>query len=400
MASAKLLERRPGASLFLAVLLLRLIVRAVGSGDDSTGASCSSIASTSATKEMERFLSTALNATMMRSLIARQAPFVITSPQPVPDRWDPALIAASLHDDDHTQTYTVDCRQGPELPAREAVRRVAVEAASLRAQDVKVPPALLESLLWPPELWESEAVAPFLWLSRWMAKWGLRSPALLYFAGAEHRVGLHDHGNNLEGSFHLVLAGEKDVVIFPPSERALLYIRPIDGNTAMGPSSPLDAETRRRFPALARASRGHHATLAAGDVLYMPDGCLHWFRYRRASFALNWPFSRSAAAAAAALLHEQIFGALTPAYLRSSHDEAIVGLKDWVAFEKAAAPLGHWGVSLTLDAVVGALRVLSLLSTSWCRACIPPLRRIASKLVAWQLADVGVSLGGDGDKTP
>ena len=221
---------------------------------------------------------------------------------------------------------------------------------------------MIEPFMWPRGLWEAIPGGGVNHLRSLLASRGLVPYGQLYFAAANHSVGLHNHGTCLDGSFHFVLAGEKEAVIYPPSEQNYLYIRPYNGNSLLGAMDPLDPQTRAQFPALGNA-QAYHATLRPGDVLYMPDRCYHYFRYTQSSFAVNWSFNRHALASVSALSIQYALGFLTPSFLRSL-DQPILDLKDWVAYQRALVP-GHWGVGFTLDALVCAVRGISLLSISW-----------------------------------
>ncbi len=105
----------------------------------------------------------------------------------------------------------------------------------------------------------------------------------LFFGGGGSKVFMHydiDLANILHFHFH----GEKQCILFPPSETKYLYKVP----HALISHQDIDFENPdfEKWPALKRA-KGFIANLKHGDTLYMPEGYWHQMTYLTPGFSMS-----------------------------------------------------------------------------------------------------------------
>ena len=96
------------------------------------------------------------------------------------------------------------------------------------------------------------------------------------------RSGLHfDTSDN----FHAILSGSKTVALFPPGDAPFLYPRP--EAPVQSQIDPLFPRVTDEFP-LVEHTRPQVVTLAAGDVLFIPQLWWHWVESNSVTVSLNW----------------------------------------------------------------------------------------------------------------
>ncbi|MDH7446099.1 cupin-like domain-containing protein [Aquimarina sp. 2201CG14-23] len=111
----------------------------------------------------------------------------------------------------------------------------------------------------------------------------LKKMPYLFFGGGGSKVFMHydiDLGNILHFHFH----GEKQCILFPPSQTKYLYKVPyaLIAHQDIDFTNP-DLE---RWPALKKA-KGYVANLSHGETLYMPEGYWHHMTYLTPGFSMS-----------------------------------------------------------------------------------------------------------------
>ncbi|MBF0695663.1 MAG: cupin-like domain-containing protein [Flavobacterium sp.] len=106
---------------------------------------------------------------------------------------------------------------------------------------------------------------------------------MLFFGGENSKVFMHfdiDYSNILHFHFH----GKKQCIIFPPDQSKFLYKVP----HALISREDIDFDNPdyEKWPALKKAS-GMIATLAHGEMLYMPEGYWHYMKYLTPGFSMS-----------------------------------------------------------------------------------------------------------------
>ncbi|MEW7278766.1 cupin-like domain-containing protein [Aquimarina sp. 2201CG1-2-11] len=106
---------------------------------------------------------------------------------------------------------------------------------------------------------------------------------MLFFGGQESKVFMHhdiDYANILHFHFH----GEKQCILFPPSETKYLYKLPhaLIAHQDIDFTNP-DIE---KWPALQQA-KGYITNLKHGDTMYIPEGYWHHMTYITAGFSMS-----------------------------------------------------------------------------------------------------------------
>jgi hypothetical protein len=111
----------------------------------------------------------------------------------------------------------------------------------------------------------------------------LKSLPFLFIGGQDSKVFMH-YDIDLANILHIHLQGQKQCLIFPPSETKYLYKVPnsLKTNDGIDFTDP-DFET---YPALAYA-KGYTANLSPGETLYMPEGYWHHMHYKTAGFSIS-----------------------------------------------------------------------------------------------------------------
>ncbi len=100
-----------------------------------------------------------------------------------------------------------------------------------------------------------------------------------WFSGPGPRTWLH-YDNNGCHNLNAQILGAKECWLFSPRELARLYPFPLDGQNPAHNCCAVDVEAPdlARYPAFAEAE-AEHATLAAGDLLFIPVWWLHTFSH-------------------------------------------------------------------------------------------------------------------------
>ncbi len=111
----------------------------------------------------------------------------------------------------------------------------------------------------------------------------MKKMPMLFFGGGGAKVMMHydiDLANILHFHFH----GEKQCVLFPPSETKYLYKIP----NALIAHQGIDFENPDfdKWPAL-KLSKGYVANLKHGETLYMPEGYWHQMTYITPGFSMS-----------------------------------------------------------------------------------------------------------------
>ncbi|KAA1245255.1 cupin-like domain-containing protein [Aquimarina sp. RZ0] len=111
----------------------------------------------------------------------------------------------------------------------------------------------------------------------------LKKMPYLFFGGKGSKVFMHydiDYGNILHFHFH----GEKQCILFPPSETKYLYKVP----HALIAHQDIDFTNPdlKKWPALKKA-KGYVTHLTHGETLYMPEGYWHQMTYTTPGFSMS-----------------------------------------------------------------------------------------------------------------
>ena len=106
---------------------------------------------------------------------------------------------------------------------------------------------------------------------------------MLFFGGENSRVFMH-YDIDFANILHFHFEGEKECILFPPSQTKYLYKVPhaLISREDINFSSPDLA----RFPALKKA-RGYITHLKHGEALYMPEGYWHQMTYLTPGFSMS-----------------------------------------------------------------------------------------------------------------
>jgi len=111
----------------------------------------------------------------------------------------------------------------------------------------------------------------------------IKSLPFLFVGGQNSKVFMH-YDIDLANILHIHLEGEKDCLIFPPSETKYLYkvpnsLKTHDGIDFLKPNF-------QKFPALALA-KGYKTRLHPGQILYMPEGYWHHMHYKTPGYSIS-----------------------------------------------------------------------------------------------------------------
>ena len=111
----------------------------------------------------------------------------------------------------------------------------------------------------------------------------LKSLPMLFFGGEDSFTFMH-YDIDLANILHFHFQGEKECILFAPSETKHLYKVPhaLISHESIDFWDP-DLE---QWPALKQA-RGYRARLKHGEVLYMPEGYWHYMRYITPGFSMS-----------------------------------------------------------------------------------------------------------------
>ena len=106
---------------------------------------------------------------------------------------------------------------------------------------------------------------------------------MLFFGGANSKVFMH-YDIDLANILHFHFEGEKECILFPPSQTKYLYKVPhaLISREDINFSSP----DFQKFPALKNA-QGYITHLKHGDTLYMPEGYWHQMTYLTPGFSMS-----------------------------------------------------------------------------------------------------------------
>ncbi|MBW1298202.1 cupin-like domain-containing protein [Aquimarina litoralis] len=111
----------------------------------------------------------------------------------------------------------------------------------------------------------------------------LKKMPFLFFGGGGSKVFMH-YDIDLANIFHFHFHGEKQCILFPPSETKFLYKVPhaLISHQQIDFSNP-DFE---KWPALKKA-KGFVTHLSHGETLYMPEGYWHHMTYLTPGFSMS-----------------------------------------------------------------------------------------------------------------
>ena len=111
----------------------------------------------------------------------------------------------------------------------------------------------------------------------------LKRLPFLFFGGSNSKVFMH-YDIDLANIFHFHFHGEKQCILFPPSETRYLYKLPYSlmSHQDIDFTNP-DFE---KWPALQNA-KGYITTLKHGEALYMPEGYWHQMTYITPGFSMS-----------------------------------------------------------------------------------------------------------------
>ncbi|MFD2563299.1 cupin-like domain-containing protein [Aquimarina rubra] len=111
----------------------------------------------------------------------------------------------------------------------------------------------------------------------------LKKMPFLFFGGGGSKVFMH-YDIDLANIFHFHFHGEKQCILFPPSETKYLYKVPhaLIAHQQIDFSNP-DLE---KWPALKKA-KGYVTHLTHGETLYMPEGYWHHMTYLTPGFSMS-----------------------------------------------------------------------------------------------------------------
>lgn len=111
----------------------------------------------------------------------------------------------------------------------------------------------------------------------------IKSLPFLFVGGQDSKVFMH-YDIDLANILHIHLEGEKNCLIFPPSETKYLYKVPnsLKTHDAIDFLNP----DFKQFPALSQA-KGYHTRLHPGEILYMPEGYWHHMHYKTPGYSIS-----------------------------------------------------------------------------------------------------------------
>ncbi|MGY3792203.1 cupin-like domain-containing protein [uncultured Aquimarina sp.] len=111
----------------------------------------------------------------------------------------------------------------------------------------------------------------------------LKKMPFLFFGGGGSKVFMH-YDIDLANIFHFHFHGEKQCILFPPSETKYMYKVPhaLISHQEIDFSNP-DFE---KWPALKKA-KGYITYLSHGETLYMPEGYWHHMTYLTPGFSMS-----------------------------------------------------------------------------------------------------------------
>lgn len=111
----------------------------------------------------------------------------------------------------------------------------------------------------------------------------LRQVPMLFFGGAGSKVFMH-HDIDWANILHFHFEGEKQCILFPPSETKHLY--KIPHSLITREDINFDHPDYKKFPALQKAE-GLITHLGHGETLYMPEGYWHYMKYLTPGFSMS-----------------------------------------------------------------------------------------------------------------
>ena len=111
----------------------------------------------------------------------------------------------------------------------------------------------------------------------------LKGLPFLFVGGQDSRVFMH-YDIDLANILHIHFEGEKECLIFPPTETKYLYKVPNSLKTHDG--IDFKKPDFNKYPALQKA-KGFITTLNPGEILYMPEGYWHHMHYKTAGFSIS-----------------------------------------------------------------------------------------------------------------
>ena len=98
---------------------------------------------------------------------------------------------------------------------------------------------------------------------------------VLFVGGEGAKVVMH-YDMDLANNFHFNFAGEKKVILYPPSQTKYLYKVPY--SIVSMEQIDMDNPDFKHFPALLKA-KGYEVTLKHGDALFIPSKWWHFIKY-------------------------------------------------------------------------------------------------------------------------
>ncbi|HZJ35688.1 MAG TPA: cupin-like domain-containing protein [Gillisia sp.] len=106
---------------------------------------------------------------------------------------------------------------------------------------------------------------------------------VLFVGGEGAKVVMH-YDMDLANNFHFNFAGEKKVILYPPSQTKYLYKVPY----SIVSMEQIDMEHPdfKRYPALLKA-KGYEVTLKPGDALFIPSKWWHFIKYETPCLSLT-----------------------------------------------------------------------------------------------------------------
>ena len=111
----------------------------------------------------------------------------------------------------------------------------------------------------------------------------LKQIPMLFFGGSGSKVFMH-HDIDLANILHFHFEGEKQCILFPPSETKNLYKVPHSLITRE--DIDFDDPDYAQFPVLKKAE-GFITHLKHGETLYMPEGYWHYMKYLTPGFSMS-----------------------------------------------------------------------------------------------------------------
>lgn len=170
----------------------------------------------------------------------------------------------------------------------------------------------------------------------------LRQLPMLFFGGENSKVFMH-YDIDFANILHFHFSGEKQCVLFPPSQTKYLYKVP----HALIAREDIDFNNPdySKFPVLAKAS-GMVANLKHGDVLYMPEGYWHQMTYLTPGFSMSLRAAPRKLTNLSKAIYNLVFMRHFDNYMRKWRGQ------DWINYKNRQAVLRTHkknGLSETLD---------------------------------------------------